>query len=616
MSGNMKVSITTITQLKRNDCLLLLFDIIKNQTFKDIFEWILVEGSQCKEDADANEKLILENIIKKDKTFIVRYIPFTEQLNIGALRNRANDNINANTDIIVWMDDDDYYFNTYVGHCVEVLSNSTCLLAGCSKIYLYDLVLDKNFQLDFTFSKPHHTTNNALAYKSEYLLNHRYNEKVKHAEESSFTNNFTEKMEQMNPDKVMVHLAHSHNTFNKREMIITASLQILKGWNRYHTSLTSKIPNRYLDKYRKYLIDTSPCQYDIIYYPSGHSIIWSPEDMKLGGSEQAIVNLSTNWAKLGKKVAVYGRFEQETQFNGVDYLFSYKFPFEKRLKTVILWRSHGLVMGMYFPLRASTIIVDFHDNFSYTLNNLDKNDLEQMFNRVDKINFKSKYHKDCFEEFMRYKLPNRKYNIILNGVRVEPFLNNTILNDNKPLVRQKYRFCYCSCYTRGLETILEKLWPIIYKNEPRAELHVYYGMEHIHQQDYKHKMLLLLSQPGVMDHGRQPMEMVIREKHLSTFHLYLNTSIAEIDCISIRESLVTGCIPVISNFGVFAERDGLQYSWNPNNDALINDIADDICSKMNDDKFLLESSERLKNAQTIVDWSVIAQKWLDTFIDE
>ena len=32
-------------------------------------------------------------------------------------------------------------------------------------------------------------------------------------------------------------------------------------------------------------------------------------------------------------------------------------------------------------------------------------------------------------------------------------------------------------------------------------------------------MKLLLAQPGVMDHDRQPMDMIIREKYLSTFHL-------------------------------------------------------------------------------------------------
>ena len=87
-----------------------------------------------------------------------------------------------------------------------------------------------------------------------------------------------------------------------------------------------------------------------------------------------------------------------------------------------------------------------------------------------------------------------------------------------------------------------------------------------------------------MDHGRQSMNMIIREKYLSTFHIYLNNCIGEIDCISIKESLITGCIPIISRFGVFKERHGIQYEWNPDNDDFCSFIAKDIISKMNDNK--------------------------------
>ena len=62
-----------------------------------------------------------------------------------------------------------------------------------------------------------------------------------------------------------------------------------------------------------------------------------------------------------------------------------------------------------------------------------------------------------------------------------------------------------------------------------------------------------------MDHGKQPLDIIIREKQMSSFHLYVTNSFSEIDCISIRESLATGAIPLISNFGVFKERDGIHF---------------------------------------------------------
>ena len=599
------VSILTVSQLKRHECLKLLFDNIRYQSYKNIIEVVVVEGSQNIDDANINMKLIEENIINKNKKadYTIKYIPFTSSMYIGALRNKANSN--ASGDILVWMDDDDYYMSTYVKHCVDTLTKSKKMLAGGSRILMHDMVLNRNMQLDFTFASPNHTTNNVLAYKKEYLINHKYDESVKNGEESSFTNKFTEPLEQMLPDKTIVHLAHSNNTYNKRPHIINGSLRPVNGWNRTNINVKDMIPSKYYDIYKRELVNGGDTEYDIIYFAGGESIVWDPSDMKLGGSEQAIVNLCTNWTKMGKKVAVFGNFKEEKHYDGTDYLFWYNFPFEKKLKTVIAWRVFGLILTMYFDIMVDNLIVDFHDNFPYTLNNINKNDLVQYFNnKVSKIHFKSNYHKTSFEEFMGYKLNDNKYKIIMNGIRTEPF------SKNNNYIRNPYRFCYCSCYTRGLDVILAKLWPIIIKKEPRAELHVYYGMDGVKDVNYKNNMKMLLSQPGVMDHDRQPMDMIIREKYSSTFHLYITNSISEIDCISIRESLVTGCIPIISNFGVFIERDGIKLDWDPSNDKKIAKCAEEICNKMQDNEYVEKMRSKMLESKTIVDWYDVATKWL------
>jgi hypothetical protein len=138
-------------------------------------------------------------------------------------------------------------------------------------------------------------------------------------------------------------------------------------------------------------------------------------------------------------------------------------------------------------------------------------------------------------------------------------------------------------------------------------------MDHIYDENYKNHIYKLLSQPGVMEHGRQPMDMIIREKYLATFHLYLSTSNAEIDCISVRESLVAGCIPIISNFGVFADRHGLQFNWDPTNKNLGKLIANDIVGKMHNDNFINDARSQLAKSSTIIGWEDIATQWLNTF---
>ena len=138
-------------------------------------------------------------------------------------------------------------------------------------------------------------------------------------------------------------------------------------------------------------------------------------------------------------------------------------------------------------------------------------------------------------------------------------------------------------------------------------------MEHIYDESYKNRLRQLMSQPGVMEHGRQSMDMVIREKHMSTFHLYLSTSVAEIDCISVRESLVAGCIPIISNFGVFAGRHGLQFNWDPSNKELGKSVASDIINKMNNKQFIESARTQLMGSNTIIGWNDVAKQWLQTF---
>lgn len=613
------ISIVTVTQLYRFETFKLLLDMITRQTYKNIKEWIIVEGSRTPDEANCNKVLLTEFFeSNKDKNINFVYVPSTysaESNNkIGALRNRG-DKL-ATGDIIIRMDDDDYYFPKYFEHCVSKLRNSDKLLACATNIYLYDIMIGKVFKSNITPI--------VLAYKRNYILDHSCDETINSDEDETFTNKYTEPMETLMADNTVVKIIHASNTFFKKVLTLAASVTSINQITKLEDeTIKYLLPKEFNDMYRKIYIQSDYLDYDLVYLTGGFGITWHPSEKGLGGSEQAIVNLSENWVKLGKKVAVYGNFESDRleTINGVDYYNWTKFPFEKKIKTLVAWRKNGLIFLMNINFNADKLILDFHDNFSYTIADLDPVELYHFFEKVTKFNLKSQYHKTSLEEFMKshfskidpnYQPPIDKFNVINNGVRVNEFSNNTILNDGKAIIRNPYRFCYCSSYDRGLETILTKIWPIIYKAEPRAELHVYYGMDYIYDKNFKTKLSLLLSSPGVMDHGRQPMDMVIREKYLSTFHLYLNNSIAEIDCITIKESLVTGCIPVISTFGVFAERHGLQFNFDPSNDIVCQQIAEELINKMKDSSFIDKARELLKMSSTLVTWENVAKRWLET----
>jgi hypothetical protein len=131
------------------------------------------------------------------------------------------------------------------------------------------------------------------------------------------------------------------------------------------------------------------------------------------------------------------------------------------------------------------------------------------------------------------------------------------------------------------------------------------------ENDVKNHLKQFTALPGVIDHGRQPIEMIVREKYMSSFQLYITNTIAEIDCISIRESLVAGCIPLISNFGVFAEREGIHFNLIDTDNELMKEIAINIVKIANEKDKMNILREVFKKSSTILDWSTVANKILE-----
>jgi hypothetical protein len=341
--------------------------------------------------------------------------------------------------------------------------------------------------------------------------------------------------------------------------------------------------------------------HDIVFF-AGEKI-WDPENKSLDGSEQSIVFLSSSLTKMGKSVAVYGGFPDKN-FNDVDYYNFSNFSYENNYDIVIIWRLFGLSMCSLNDLKANKIYLDAHDTFSSEF--VEK--WNQYNKLINKIFFKSDYHKQLFDKATNQNLSKELYTIIPNGVRVESFSINKYNTKRNP-----YRFCYCSSYTKGLAEILQYVWPFIYHFEPRAEFHIYNGMENL----YKNMKTLfdqLLSQPGVMEHGKQPMAMIIREKYMSGYHLYITNTPDEIDCVSIKESLVTGCIPLISNFGIFKSREGIHFELTSNTDIeCYQNIARKILEVLEQNDRLIGYREQLKKSSLIISWDNVAKEWLQSF---
>ena len=91
---------------------------------KDRMEWIIID--------DVTDKIgeLVSHIPQ------VKYFSYDEKMPLGEKRNLMH--IKSKGDILVYMDDDDFYPPERVSHAVETLTNNPqALCAGSSEIYIY-----------------------------------------------------------------------------------------------------------------------------------------------------------------------------------------------------------------------------------------------------------------------------------------------------------------------------------------------------------------------------------------------------------------------------------------------------------------------------------------------
>jgi glycosyltransferase involved in cell wall biosynthesis len=201
------VSVVTPTYNRRR-FIPYLIECYKAQTYPlKRMEWIVLDDGQDKVgDLFAEASKTIPNI---------RYIALDEKLNIGAKRNRMNEE--AKGEILVAMDDDDYYPPERVEHVVKSFKKQPKIeLAGSTVIYMY--YTDNHSIYRLGPYNDRHATNGTMAWRSSYAKSHCYDEHVTHAEERSFLDDYKHPMIQLDPFKVMLVLSHSENTFDKKKL--------------------------------------------------------------------------------------------------------------------------------------------------------------------------------------------------------------------------------------------------------------------------------------------------------------------------------------------------------------------------------------------------------------
>lgn len=223
LSAVPRVSICTPTY-NRRVFIPYIIQCILEQTYPlDRIEWIVVDdGADKVGDVIAAHRGLAESGIS------VRYVdlhrsgrcPAGHKLTLGQKRNAMHEYVTG--DVVVYMDDDDYYPKERVEHAVTVLKAApTAWCAGSSEMHIYFKRGAGGAPVMYQFGPygPAHATAATFAFRRELLAHTRYDEKASVAEERQFLRDYTVPFVQLETRKSILVFSHEHNSFDKRALL-------------------------------------------------------------------------------------------------------------------------------------------------------------------------------------------------------------------------------------------------------------------------------------------------------------------------------------------------------------------------------------------------------------
>jgi glycosyltransferase involved in cell wall biosynthesis len=146
----------------------------------------------------------------------VKYFKYEEKLLLGKKRNLAHEK--ASGDVIINMDDDDYYPANRVSHAIDMLRTTpNAMCAGSSEMYVYF----KHIQTMYKFGPygPNHSTAATFAFRRELLKETRFEDNAAVAEERHFLKGYTVPFVQLDPMKSILVFSHDQNSFDKKHLL-------------------------------------------------------------------------------------------------------------------------------------------------------------------------------------------------------------------------------------------------------------------------------------------------------------------------------------------------------------------------------------------------------------
>lgn len=336
---------------------------------------------------------------------------------------------------------------------------------------------------------------------------------------------------------------------------------------------------------------------------------WNPrtfEETGLGGSETAVIKLAESLSLQGHRVIVYSNIDEPGYYNGVCYRDASHFRPEVSSDVYIAWRHPE---AADWGINTKKLVLWMHDT--------DAGDrlTRERARKFAGIVTLTEWHKKHF--LVRYSwVPADQVAVIGNGVDPARF--------SGPIKKDPLRVIYSSSADRGLDIILESIWPKVIAAVPEAELHVYYGWNtvekflpsHPHLQELKQTIdLLMLGSKNVVQHGRVNQKELGEAFLKSSVWLY-PTYFTETYCITAIEAQLGGAIPVTNHLAALKEtvHSGIILSEDVRNPEVQEQYAQaviDILKTPLEERF--EAHKQVVQHAPVLTWDDVASLWRTHF---
>lgn len=343
----------------------------------------------------------------------------------------------------------------------------------------------------------------------------------------------------------------------------------------------------------------------IVTYKNERSKPWDPESINSGvtGSEESVIYMSQELAKLGYRVVVLGNPPKGSKHSNLDAnprFVDLELAEKREYDIAISWRMPDIALN----LKQSAKRVYFwpHDTYHWKL-------APTQIDGFDDVFWSSEWQR---EQWISVNPAFAKFTKIFgNGIDQSQFaaLYATSKRTNP------YSCIYSSNYARGLEILLD-IWPEVHRKYPRATLDIYYGWNHWGLLDPKKEVWMrsqveVLELIGVHEHGLVSHEELNRAYSQSSFWTYPCIA-PETFCINAIRAQALGTVPVIIEDTALKETVRYGYRCKGSHEYL------KTLLKAMSDAEKITQDERKKMGQFVFEeytWQHIAYKWHELFTE-